>query len=418
MSVLKEFNPATNQWETILIGKPGEPANLANTAPADLGVPAVGTAITAARGNHVHKMPSASDVGAAANNDPRLTDARTPTDGSVTDTKIVSGGLSPTAITGTAVVTGDARLSDERTPLDNSVTSAKIVNGTIVDEDINATAAIAPTKINGQAVVRTELSATAAQTLSASALAGTSTDVSRADHVHDIMYDVPAGAVSFDTTPTGISSTAGKVYWDTDFATLAVTMSGPGAVTVPVGQKAGAEVKNKSGVTITKGKVVQFSGASGGNIETEAAVNNGVVNPRLYFGVAAEEILDDAEGFVVTTGYIRGLNTNAWAVGTLLYIGASGDLTNTAPAKPAFQVPVAAVTMQNAAAGVIYVRMNNGLELNELFDVSATSPTAGDSLVYTTRWEKTRLPKIHYQTSTPSTGIAAGDIWVDSDGTA
>lgn len=49
---------------------------------------------------------------AVVDNDARLTDQRTPLDGSVTDAKIASGGLSPTSITGTAVVTGDARLSE------------------------------------------------------------------------------------------------------------------------------------------------------------------------------------------------------------------------------------------------------------------------------------------------------------------
>lgn len=49
--------------------------------------------------------------------DSRLSDQRVPTDGSVTDTKIVAGGLSPNRITGTAVITTDSRLSDARTPL-------------------------------------------------------------------------------------------------------------------------------------------------------------------------------------------------------------------------------------------------------------------------------------------------------------
>ena len=58
--------------------------------------------------------------GSAANtvcvgNDARLSDTRTPTDGSVTDAKI-SGTLSTSKITGTAVITTDARLSDSRAP--------------------------------------------------------------------------------------------------------------------------------------------------------------------------------------------------------------------------------------------------------------------------------------------------------------
>lgn len=50
----------------------------------------------------------------------------------------------------------DPRFTDERTPLNDSVTSAKIVNGTIVDEDISGTANIAPSKINGTAVITTD----------------------------------------------------------------------------------------------------------------------------------------------------------------------------------------------------------------------------------------------------------------------
>lgn len=176
-------------------GPVGPPANLTNTAAAALGVAAAGTSTEAARGDHVHVMPSASDVGAdpvgaaaaaqaaaeshadglAVNydaagtassavsshnsattsvhgitntadlvltGDARLSDARTPTDGSVTDAKIVAGGLATSAITGTAVVTGDARLSDVRTPADGSVTDAKIVAGGLATSAITGTAVV------------------------------------------------------------------------------------------------------------------------------------------------------------------------------------------------------------------------------------------------------------------------------------
>jgi hypothetical protein len=99
----------------------------------------------------VHGITNTADL--VVTTDARLSDNRTPTDGSVTDAKIVAGGLSTTAITGTAVVTGDSRLSDQRTPLDNSVTSAKIVDGTIVNADISTSAAVAFSKLeNGSAL--------------------------------------------------------------------------------------------------------------------------------------------------------------------------------------------------------------------------------------------------------------------------
>lgn len=48
----------------------------------------------------------------------------------------------------TVVRDDDPRLTDERTPSDNSVTSAKIVDGTITNDDISASAAIAESKLN------------------------------------------------------------------------------------------------------------------------------------------------------------------------------------------------------------------------------------------------------------------------------
>lgn len=388
---------------------------------------------------------------AVVNNDARLTDARTPT--AHASTHELGGSdeleLDPTQVTGTAVVDSDSRLTDARTPVahadsheqggtDELELAPEQITGTaVVDNDSRLTddryptahaashesggddeLELAPDQITGTALTESELSDTAASELSDTASAGTSGEVSRADHVHDIMYDVPAGAVTYDTSPVGITDTEGKTFWDPDFGTLSLVMTG-GNVTLPIGQKSGAEVKNKTGSTIVKGTVVQFDGASGGNIEIAPAVNDGSVNPRFYLGVAAENILDDDEGFVVETGYIRPLNTNAWPLGTLLYIGASGALTDTPPAKPAFQIPVAAVTRQDASAGVIYVRMDNGLELNEVFDVDAGSAVADDSLVYDgSAWENKRLIKVHYEDTEPSTGIATGDVWVDFGSTA
>ena len=110
--------------------------------------------------------PDAVQGTAVITTDSRLSDARTPVAHTHDDRyyteaemntllagKQASGsyapatGIAPSAITGTAVITTDSRLSDARTPIDGSVTSAKIADGTIVNADISASAAIADTKI-------------------------------------------------------------------------------------------------------------------------------------------------------------------------------------------------------------------------------------------------------------------------------
>lgn len=67
---------------------------------------------------------------AAQGNDSRLSDTRTPTDGSVTTAKIAAGGLAKTAVTGTAVTAADTGTVTD-TMLAGSITPSK-VSGTAV----------------------------------------------------------------------------------------------------------------------------------------------------------------------------------------------------------------------------------------------------------------------------------------------
>lgn len=64
--------------------------------------------------------------------DSRLNDQRTPTNGSVTDTKIASGGLSPSSITGTAEVTSAKGQANGYAPLGNNslIPTANVAGGT------------------------------------------------------------------------------------------------------------------------------------------------------------------------------------------------------------------------------------------------------------------------------------------------
>ena len=222
------FNFAIPRGDT---GATGPPSNLSSLTPENLGTAASGSATDASRGDHVHNMPSAADIGAAPSSgidpsaitgtavvtaDSRLTNARTPTAhasthasaGSdaitlaqsqvtslVTDlsNKAPSTGIAPSAITGTAVVTADSRLSDQRVPTDDSVTSAKIVDGAILDIDINASAAIVDTKL-----------ATISTASKVSNSATTATDVNTASSIvsRDASGNFAAGTITAAITGT------------------------------------------------------------------------------------------------------------------------------------------------------------------------------------------------------------------------
>ena len=84
-------------------------SDLANvgTARTNLGL---GTAAT----RDVASSGDASSTQVVKGDDTRLSDNRTPSDGSVSTAKITAGGIAPSAITGTGVITSDSRLSDPR----------------------------------------------------------------------------------------------------------------------------------------------------------------------------------------------------------------------------------------------------------------------------------------------------------------
>jgi hypothetical protein len=100
--------------------------------------------VSAAAGTEALRALGTTGATAAAGNDARLSDARTPTDGSVTLAKIAAS-LKPSgsaaagdealraigAGAGQVVAGNDGRLSDTRTPTDNTVTTIKVVDGNI-----------------------------------------------------------------------------------------------------------------------------------------------------------------------------------------------------------------------------------------------------------------------------------------------
>jgi hypothetical protein len=109
-------------------------------------------------------------------------------------------------------------------------------------------------------------------------------------------------------------------------------------------------------------------------------------------GIVAEDIAAGASGFIMCQGVAYKMNTAAYTAGDSLYLGATaGSLTATKPYAPNHLVYIGTVEKANAGNGQIYVRVQNGYELDELHNVSAQSPSNGQTIVYnssTSLWEK------------------------------
>jgi len=119
-------------------------------------------------------------------------------------------------------------------------------------------------------------------------------------------------------------------------------------------------VQNSTGFTMAKGTVVGFAGVGSNNVLSVAPYLADGSAPTLYIlGVLAEDIPDNGStGLCCVWGEVSGINTSAFNVGDILYASptVAGAFTNVKPTAPDNVIPMAAVLIKSATAGVVFVR--------------------------------------------------------------
>jgi len=197
------------------------------------------------------------------------------------------------------------------------------------------------------------------------------------------IYGLTADYVAFSQTPT---TGPGHAQIGYNGSTLALAYDFDNTnVRVNIGQQMYAYVKNDEAVTITKGQAVYLFGASGNKASVKLAYNTSDATSAKTFGLVAEDIASNQNGLVIVQGVLDGIDTSAFTAGDTLYLGATaGSWTATKPYAPNHLVYIGVVEKANAGAGQIYVRTQNGYELDEIHDVDliTTPPSTGDVLTY------------------------------------
>ena len=215
----------------------------------------------------------------------------------------------------------------------------------------------------------------------------TYTDVGGASAAQGAKADT---AVQPNTTPNlngvqlnGTTAGGGLLTWDDGNGTAQLTLKG-GNTTLQVGQETLARVYNDSGVSLTDGQVVYISGSQGNRVAVKLAKADSEATSAGTLGMVTEPIAVGAEGFITILGTVNGLNTSGLIAGSLLYLSAStaGAYTSVKPTAPNHSVIIGYVERVHATVGSIYVKVDNGYELDELHNVVITSPTTGHLLVY------------------------------------
>ena len=176
-------------------------------------------------------------------------------------------------------------------------------------------------------------------------------------------------------------------------------------------------VRNSTGATLTKGTAVYINGATGQNPTVTKAQANNDTNSAQTLGLMSADLANNSNGYVTIIGLITNINTSAYTDGEQLYLSptTAGALTATKPHAPQHLVYVAVVEHAHPTQGKLFVKVQNGYEMDELHNVSAQSPSNGQVLIYnesTSLWEKNTL--------TDGTGITitegAGSITIANSG--
>jgi hypothetical protein len=211
------------------------------------------------------------------------------------------------------------------------------------------------------------------------------------------------GASSFTLTPgefdkikfnlaAAVEVAQGELAWDADNSTVGLGLGG--GVISKIGQEVMLYCRNGSGVTLNIGTAVKFAGTIGnsGRLVVDKMIANGTVPGYLFLGVTTQSIAPGADGFVTTFGKVRGVNTNDYDEGVILWCDPAnpGGFTVTEPSAPNVKLPVAAV-VSSANNGILMVRADSGSRLQDLHDVEANGAKANLDVLHwnasNSRWE-------------------------------
>jgi len=203
---------------------------------------------------------------------------------------------------------------------------------------------------------------------------------------------VNQGGTGLATTPTNgqllIGNGSGYTLSTLTAGSGVTVTNGSGTITLSTtgdqtAAKIVATVTNDEAVAITKGQVVYAFSATGNRMSVKLANNTSDATSAKTIGVVSDaSISAGGTGTITMVGVIDGLNLGAYTDGDTVYLDSTnGGFTATKPYAPNHLVYVGIIERANNGNGQLYVRVQNGYELDELHDVQITGTPAAGSLI-------------------------------------
>ena len=149
----------------------------------------------------------------------------------------------------------------------------------------------------------------------------------------------------------------------------------------------------KAGVALTKGQAVYVTGStgqSGTNMIVGKASNASEPTSSKTMGLIETSLAINGQGYVITEGLLAGLDTSmAGNPGDPVWLGVDGNLIYglaNKPVAPDHLVFIGIVTRKQRNNGEIFVKVQNGFELEELHNLVLTGKATGDMI----KWDGTK----------------------------
>jgi hypothetical protein len=211
-------------------------------------------------------------------------------------------------------------------------------------------------------------------------VAGGGLSSSRTITINGVTYDLTANR-SWSALPVG--GTAGQLLAKvdgTDYNAQWINEAPAASYTSQLKHRV------KSAQAITKGQAVYVSSADGTNMIVSKASNASEATSSKTIGLLESTVSINGIANVITEGLLAGLDTTgANAAGDAVWLGTDGNLIYglaNKPVAPAHLVFIGVVTRRNANNGEIFVKVQNGFELDELHDLSVKNASDGDMIKY------------------------------------
>ena len=182
-------------------------------------------------------------------------------------------------------------------------------------------------------------------------------------------------------------------------------------------------VVNNTGSTLLKGQVVYASGSVGasGKLRVSLSSNSTESDSSKTFGILAENIINEGEGLLVTEGLLEGVDTTGAADGDPVWLGstAGSKIFGLAgkPSAPAHLVFLGIVVRgENQNNGSIFVKIQNGFELEELHNVAIATLSDNQVLRYdatTGLWKNETIDNLFDPAGSAAAAITTANEYTD-----